>query len=762
MKRWLFILLLASHPALSIAQVLAVNYHDTITVPLPGALAAFSMNDFYAEANAESEMLTVYGRNPGSAHIVIVTVEGSRIFEVRILPAPPSYPPGFVHPLSAAAARENGSYESRFTSDPSQLENIVDFMRHEGDREVSFHLAGTIGFIPYADRSTFAFSSVFYQILTPDRDITLLDQLVNNSPLTVYDSIVRGFHLRQGKFFFHTGYTSATAFENLILPAQKQGLVGLGYRFSAGSHAYLMPNFYLFSGTQTLGNPVQRGAVASLVYHYAPRKNLGLLADAGFSRGIGAAGQFHLLGAHDQITADLRYQPTHFAALSLNNLHGFYSNFDWTRHLTSRFTSTFNFTGNHYKLPALDLTNLLANMGLQLQLSRHWSVFSGLIYSRFQSHLPLGPAIATTGLPMGVSFDSVHFQNSFMYEYSRGSGPVSRSDEFRATLGTHWSGFRWDGFVDRQTQAMSIAFTTAGTPALQDALNNLGVSATTPEQVALALGETAGLLNEKLIQGINLSVNPVRLQAGSYLSWSNRARSRQRFDFRLLYNDNELQHGENRTTTGTFAYSLKFKDVNEIVSSVSLFHNGGHSGQSAPIFAISIRRQIGSAPNFIISRRRGTISGIAFADTERPAPTVREAQCCPMSKCSSTMPAGSKPTKLGATCSPTCPMVRIRSKRCTIRRIPSSLPPRRECNPTSMRRSTSESAPLLPVYSGRFAAIQDSAWPEFMSPFRKTGNNRAPVPMPRASFVRKDSPAASMTSRSIPIPCPRAILWQDQ
>ena len=69
MKRWLFILLLASHPALSIAQALAVNYRDTITVPLPGALAAFSMNDFYAEAKAESEMLTVYGRNPGSAHM---------------------------------------------------------------------------------------------------------------------------------------------------------------------------------------------------------------------------------------------------------------------------------------------------------------------------------------------------------------------------------------------------------------------------------------------------------------------------------------------------------------------------------------------------------------------------------------------------------------------------------------------------------------------------------------------------------------------
>src|ERR1035438_7277459 len=103
MKRCLLILLLASHSVMAGAQSLTVGYRETISVPVPGALAAFSLNDFYAEANAELETLTIFGKNPGSAHIVVVTQEGSKTIEVQVLPAPPTYPPDFVPPVSAAA-----------------------------------------------------------------------------------------------------------------------------------------------------------------------------------------------------------------------------------------------------------------------------------------------------------------------------------------------------------------------------------------------------------------------------------------------------------------------------------------------------------------------------------------------------------------------------------------------------------------------------------------------------------------------------------
>jgi hypothetical protein len=617
MKRWIFFLLLLVDPASARSQSITVGYRQTVSVPLPGALAAFSLDDFYAEAKAQDETLTIFGKNPGLAHIVAVVRDGTKTLEVRVLSAPPSYPPGFVQPLAASAASENGSFESRYTSGPPQSENIIDFMRREGDRSVQFHLGGVFLFTPAAGRSTFGLSSVFYQMLTPRRDVVLLDQFMTNSPLTVDGTVVRGFHFRQGAFLFHAGYASLTTFENFILPSLKEGVIGVGYRFSLGDHASLMPNFYFFPGRRASENIGQRGTVACLVYEYEPGKNMGLLAELGFSRGVGAAARFHFDGAHDQWSANLRYEPIQFASLSFNSLHGVYSNVDWTRYLTPRLTSTLSFTGDHYTLRSFDLTNVVSNLNFQLQLLRGWSLVSGANYGTSKPHIPLGPTVSALGLPIGVSFYSAHFQGSFLYQYSRNSGAFRRSDEFRTTLGTHWSGFHLSGFVDRQTQAPTIGFILAGIPGLQEALEKLGVSATTPEQIALLLRESAGLANQGFLQGVNISLSPVRLQAGTDLTWSNRSPSHQEFHFNFLYNRNDFLQGWNQTAIGTLSYSLKFKNVNEIFASLSLLRSnttGTPGWRTSPLLEISFRRQFVSAPNFIIPRRRGTIRGVVFAD----------------------------------------------------------------------------------------------------------------------------------------------------
>src|SRR4029077_1000425 len=213
------------------------------------------------------------------------------------------------------------------------------------------------------------------------------------------------------------------------------------------------------------------------------------------------------------------------------------------RYLTPRLTSTLSFTDDHYTLRSFDLTNVVSNLNVQLQLFRRWSLVSGANYGRSKSHIPQGPAISALGLPIGISFYSAHFQSSFLYQYSRNSSVLLRSDEFRTTLGTHWNGFHLSSFVDRQTQAPTIGFILAGVPGLQDALDRLGISATTPEQIALVLRETAGLANQGFIGGVNLNLSPVRFQAGTDITWVKRTRSRQQFDFSLLYNKDELLQG---------------------------------------------------------------------------------------------------------------------------------------------------------------------------------------------------------------------------
>jgi hypothetical protein len=617
MSRWAFILVLVAYPATAKSQSISVSYHETIRIPVPGALAAFSLDDFYAEAKAQDETLTIFGKNPGVVHVVAVMRDSTKTFEVSVLPAPPSYPPGFVQPVSASAPSENGSYESRYTSGPSQSDNIVDFMSDEGNQSVHFHLSGLFIFHPLEGQTTFSLDSVFYQILTPRRDLTVLDEFMDNSPLTVDGSIVRGFHFRQGGFLFHTGYASITTFENFVLPSLKEGVIGVGYRFSLSSHSSLTPNFYFFPGRPASENIGQRGTVASVLYNYEPRKSLGLLGEVGFSRGAGVAARFHFEGAHDQLRANLRYEPLQFASLSLNSLHGFYSDVDWTRQLTSRLTSNLSFTGDHYRLRSLNMTNVVSGLNLQLQLFRNWSLFSGATYGSSKSYIPPGPPVSALGLPLGVSFYSRHFQGGFVYQYSRNYIGVPRSDEFRATLGTQWTGFRLSGFADRQTQAPTIGFTAAGVSGLQEVLDNLAISATTPEQIAVLLRETAGLENQGFVQGVNISLTPVRLQAGADLTWFKRTPSRQQFHFSFLYNKNELVQGANQAAIGSLSYSSKFKNENEFFASLSLLRSniaGTQGWRTSPLIEISIRHPALSVPHFLVSGRTGTIRGVVFAD----------------------------------------------------------------------------------------------------------------------------------------------------
>ena len=113
------------------------------------------------------------------------------------------------------------------------------------------------------------------------------------------------------------------------------------------------------------------------------------------------------------MSADLRYEPVTFASLSFNNLHGFYSNVDWTRYVTPRLTSTLNFTDDHYTLRTLNLINIVSNLDLQLQLTRGWSLVSGVDYGSSKSYLPVSPGISTLGLPIGLNYYSTHFQGGF-------------------------------------------------------------------------------------------------------------------------------------------------------------------------------------------------------------------------------------------------------------------------------------------------------------------------------------------------------------
>jgi hypothetical protein len=253
----------------------------------------------------------------------------------------------------------------------------------------------------------------------------------------------------------------------------------------------------------------------------------------------------------------------------------------------------------------------------QFQLARGWSLTSGMNYGSSEARVPVSPKIVTVGIPAGVNFYSGHFQGGFLYQISRNSGAFLHSDEFRANLGTAWSGFHLSTFADRQTQAPTISVVVSGIPGLQQAVDDLAISATTPQQVANVLSDTAVLANQGFVNGVNISLVPVRFQDGADLAWFGRHRNQQRVHFSLLYNKDQLSQGTNRSVIGSLSDSLTFKNSNEIFASMSLVRDApaqNYGWKTSRLFEVSLRHQFAGVPNFIISRRRGTIRGVVFVD----------------------------------------------------------------------------------------------------------------------------------------------------
>lgn len=245
--RWMAPLWLVSCCFTLPAQVRKVDPQKTISFEVTGATAAYTLDSFLADAAADNGLVSVTGKQPGTTHVVVVTPSGVQTFDVLVTTPPPHYPPGFVMPVSAAQLAESGYYEQRYYSSPAQFQNQVDFLKiHEDDRThvhiVETNLVGPIE----RGRSRIALSSASYQIVTPRRDITLFDQYVDESPLTINGSIVRGFHMREANWFVHAGYTSVATFQGLFLPTQPELVIGGGYRHPLTDNFSITASFYDF------------------------------------------------------------------------------------------------------------------------------------------------------------------------------------------------------------------------------------------------------------------------------------------------------------------------------------------------------------------------------------------------------------------------------------------------------------------------------------------------------------------------------------
>lgn len=211
-----------------------VRESNQLLVPMEQVTAAYSLDPHVAEAQITEGQLSIWGRAPGKAVIVLVNPDFSTSWiEVTVTQAPPILPDGAWSGLGSGA-NSRGYYETRLSSDPLQFGNVFDY--RPGPFELHFsnvvlpsrNLPGTSSvWFPYS----------YFRFQDEGLRLTLLDEPVDSSPLSVESTLLRGAHLEWGQIAVHAGYTSVEGFQSLLLPSESQSIVGatFAHRLSFGS-----------------------------------------------------------------------------------------------------------------------------------------------------------------------------------------------------------------------------------------------------------------------------------------------------------------------------------------------------------------------------------------------------------------------------------------------------------------------------------------------------------------------------------------------
>lgn len=599
----------------------SVSFHKRIEIPVAGATAAYSLDSSVVEATVANGTITIEGIGPGSTNVIVVTSAGVQTLAVVVPQPPPSYPPGFVPPNNEGGVGERGAYEFRYSSNPAQLTNSIEFQRTQGDSFNRLQVTNATLFSSNSNQTTVGFPLASYEISRPHYDLTFIDQQVSDAPLTLDGYLVRGLHVREGDWQFHAGFTSIAIFQGLFLSTDPEYLAGVSRTFSLHGYGSLEGGFYYFQNPTKELAVAANGGVSSLTYRFKHGDTAKFLAEAGMSHwGLALAARGNYDDKKTRITGNFRIVPQRFASLAVNNLRGTFADVSASRDMSERWFATLNLNQSDFNLSALKQNTFTSSSNLTLKLNRKFSLLGGVSYSRFQSLVPAAAMVESLNLPVGMDFSSRHFGTGFQY---------ARTDNFDGSGGNDYSlnvrgsvrHFLASAFYRHDVQVPTVASVFAQIPGLEELLQRAGIVITSPDQLAQLLNNTALLAALGFSTPLTVNLAPVRNDFDANLSWTSQSTSHQQIGFDYFDSRTQLIQGQFRFTSGTLSYSRRLTKTNDLVASASLLRTANVVGTPnlQPVFSISVRHRFSSVPGMLLPGRHGTIQGHVFRDDNSTA-----------------------------------------------------------------------------------------------------------------------------------------------
>jgi hypothetical protein len=582
--------------------------------PAPGVTAAYSMDTNVVLASAEAGGFQLTGQTAGETTVMLVSVGGVRTLTVTV-PAPrmPARMSGSDMSVEGQTV-EFGQEELRYNNNPNQITSVQNMTQIAGDRQIHIQIMNA-NIFPAQGQAPVGFPLLSYEISRPGRRVTLVDEMMGNTDLTMTGVLLRGFHLQQGPWEFHGGITSITEFQDFLLPSTRYEVAGISRHFKLNERSSLEGNLYYFRTNTAVNTTATPGLIGTLFYQYTPNGHMHATAEFGVGQGFAVAGKLTRDTAKQMLQATFHYETPHIASLNINVLHGRTADVMWQMHTSKRSETQIFADDTDINLASDQQQVDTATVNETFWFTTHLGATGGYTASRFTSIVPVAPTVASSGVLAGPQMLWKHFGGSFSYQALHNSGNVPNSNNFQATAQGSVSRLSTSVFYNLQRQAPVFAPVTSPQVDLRQAVLYESQMALNPSQMVNFLHESSTLTSQGYISPLVVTVAAKREQYGVTMDWAGEKSGHISFNS-LLNSSTGGGLPAVRLATGGLLWTRRFGTANLLSVGFSLYRSSTN-GQTTtqPVEQFSFQHQLNSVPRFLVPGRRGTIEGHVFMDT---------------------------------------------------------------------------------------------------------------------------------------------------
>jgi hypothetical protein len=564
-------------------EPLVLDAHESRVVVTADATAAYTLDANVAEAVVRGGAVTLVARGAGATQLVVVS--GRNVQTVNVI-VRVRRGTDIAARNAAARAGSGGSVATHYSSSRAEMQTEIQTSSKSGDREQKSEVTLVHG---GAVSGRAAVASASYTLATPSTRVTALDAQVGIAPIVVEQQVVRGIHVESHGLEVHAGITAPTFIDGFVLPMRRQFVAAAAYAWKLSPTLTIEPALVSTKGK----------GIASLLGRYERGDALQITGELAHGNGTAAGLTVFTHGAASQFALDAGWQPRGFVTASPYDRRGLNASAAWSATLTPRVTASARGAVDNALFAHGQQHTRTGAAELRLRATRSLSLFSGVSYGNFDG------GIRSVTIPAGASFERPGFGATALARL--GTQTLNgRSEGFRLSAHGAIGSVSATAFVDTETNAPTLALIFRERPDIELLLQQLGLNASTPEEIARILRDHADLIDAGIISSATVNLAPRRTQAGLDLAWLG---GRQSLRLRLLQNRIENVATTTTFTTAALTWSRRLGDLTAFDLTAGVWMT---NGKRTNVLEAGLRHSFDGLPSF----GGGTIRGNVFADDE--------------------------------------------------------------------------------------------------------------------------------------------------